>query len=113
MMGRKRLEDAPKKEKIAELAGIAVKLFSPTEKNPYDHGRITVRNFSGLMKILNEFTEGESQWIASWIEYLGDKKTAAKIRQTPSEFKDIITARFNELKPYADISKTSESPKSR
>jgi len=113
-MGRRRLnKDAPKKEKRAELTRIAVKLFLPTEKNPYHHSRITIRNFSGLKKSLNRFTGKEAQWIASWIEYLGDVKTATKIRQTPSEFKEIITARFNELKPYADISKISEGPKRR
>lgn len=91
----------PEKEGRAELVRIAAKLFSPVGKNPYHHREETIRNFKGLVESLNEFTEGEAQLIASWIEYLGDVKTAAKIRQTPSKFKEIITARFNQLQPYA------------
>ena len=50
---------------------------------------------------MGELTEGEAKWIASWIEYLGDAKTAAKILHAPNKFKEIIIARYDELKPYA------------
>ena len=87
--------------KGGELVGIATKLFSPMGKNPYYRGEKAIKNFKELKENLNEFTEKEAQWVASWIEYLGDVKTAARIRQTPSKFRDIVIARFNELKPYA------------
>jgi hypothetical protein len=87
--------------KGGELGGIAAKLFSPVGKNPYFRGEKAIKNFKELKENLNEFTEKEAQWVASWIEYLGDVKTATKIRQTPSKFKDIVIARFNELKSYA------------
>ena len=102
MMERRWLKkEAPKKGEEAELAGMAAKLFSPVGKNPYYRGEKAIRNFMELRGRLNEFAEKEAQWVASWIEYLGDIKTATKIRQTPSRFREIITARFNELQPYA------------
>lgn len=102
MMGRRRLNrEEPKKGERAELARMAAKLFSPVGKNPYYRGEKAIRNFRELGASLNEFTEKEAQWVASWIEYLGDIKTAEKIDQTPGRFKEIVTARFNELKPYA------------
>ena len=94
--------EAPKKGERAELAGMATKLFSPVGKNPYYRGEKAIRNFRELRGSLNEFTEKEAQWVASWIEYLGDIKTATKIRQAPSRFKEIITARFKELQSYAN-----------
>jgi hypothetical protein len=84
-----------------ELAGVAAKLFSPVGKNPYYRGGKAIRNFRELKDSLNEFTENEAQWVASWIEYLGDTNTAARIRQTPNRFGEIIKNRFNELLPYA------------
>ncbi len=85
----------------AELARMAAKLFSPVGKNPYFQGEKAIRNFRELVKSLSEFTEKEAQWVASWIDYLGDKKTATEISQTPTRFREIITTRFNELQPYS------------
>jgi hypothetical protein len=84
-----------------ELRVIAVNLFSPVGKNPYYRGEKTITNFKELNAGLNEFTENEAQWVASWIEYLGDAITATRIRQTPDRFREIIKIRFNELLPYA------------
>jgi hypothetical protein len=70
-------------------------------KNPYYHGDKAIRNFRELDESLEEFTEDEAQWVASWIEYLGDTITAARIRQTPDRFREIIKNRFDELLPYA------------
>ena len=101
-MERKWLKrEEPNIGKGGELGQIAAKLFSPVGKNPYYRGEKAIRNFRELKNNLNEFTEKEAQWVASWIEYLGDKNTAARIRQTPSRFREIIIARFNELLPYA------------
>jgi len=84
-----------------ELARIADKLFSPVGKNPYFRGEKAIRNFRELVRSLSEFSEKEAQWVASWIDYLGDRKTATEISQAPTRFREIITARFNELRSYA------------
>lgn len=84
-----------------ELSVIAVNLFSPVGKNPYYRGEKTITNFRELNAGLNDFTENEAQWVASWIEYLGDTNTAASIRKTPSRFRKIIKTRFTELLRYA------------
>jgi len=84
-----------------ELARMAAKLFSPVGKNPYFRGEKAIRNFMELVRSLSEFSEKEAQWVASWIDYLGDRKTATEISQAPTRFREIITARFNELRAYA------------
>ena len=47
---------------------------------------------------IHEFRDEHAPWIADWIEYLGDNKTAKKIRDAPGEFKEIISNRYEELK---------------
>ncbi len=84
----------------AELAKIAKNLFGATGKNPYYRGEKVIRNFGELRENLAEFTENESQWVASWIEYLGDARTAARIRERPSKFKEFINERYYELRRY-------------
>ena len=84
----------------AELAGMAKKLFGAAGKNPYHLGERAIRNLEELRLSLDEFTEKDAKWIASWIEYLGDPTTASRILRTPSEFKKIIVARYDELKPF-------------
>lgn len=84
-----------------ELTSLAKNLFKPTGKNPYYKGEKIIKNFRELKENLFEFTENEAQWLASWIEYLGDTKTANKIRERPSEFKKFINERYNELHRYA------------
>ena len=71
-----------------ERARIAKMLFRPVEKNPYYHRGQEIKNLRELMDNLDKFTESEAPWIASWIEYLGDGRTAAKIRQAPDKFKE-------------------------
>ena len=87
----------------AEFTAIAKKLFKAEDKNPYYLGEQAIKNFEELRGSLDKFTESEAEWVASWIEYLGDAKTAAEIRQSPNRFKEIIANRYNELKPYAFI----------
>lgn len=92
--------------KKAELSMLATSLFEPVGKNPYYLNRssssgdmtIAIKNLSALRDHLDVFTEEEAPWLALWIEYLGDKETAARIRETPSEFKGIIIARHDELR---------------
>lgn len=106
--GIKEVDDVVRKRRInkegsakSELGKMASKLFLPAGKNPYFRGGRAIKNFSELVRSLSEFTENEAQWVASWIDYLGDKKTAMEIGQTPARFREIITTRFNELKHYA------------
>lgn len=87
--------------KRAELLRIAKSLFRAVGKNPYYHRGQPIRNFGELKDNLDKLTGEEAPWVASWIEYIGDAKTAAMIRQTPDKFKEIITARYEQLKPYA------------
>jgi len=96
------------KEKKRELSTLSLSLFEPVGKNPYYLNRgngssdiiIEIRNLSALRKNLNVFTEEEAPWLAMWIEYLGDKETAARIRETPGEFKEIIIERHEELQKF-------------
>ncbi|MDI6886225.1 MAG: hypothetical protein QMD22_07800 [archaeon] len=88
----------------ARKAEIAISLLTPAGKNPYSLIRGTdcfpISNLSELKDRLDMFMENEAEWVASWIEYLGDKKTADKIRETPNEFKRIISARYEELSGF-------------
>ena len=98
------------KEKRAELSKLATSLFDPVGKNPYYLNRssgsgdsdmtIAIKNLSELRDNLDVFNEKEAPWLASWIEYLGDKKTAARIRETPGEFEEIIIERHEELQEF-------------
>ncbi len=97
------------KEKKAELSKLAASLFDPVGKNPYYLNRssssggdmtIAIKNLSALRDNLDLFTEDEAHWLAMWIEYLGDKETAARIRETPGEFKEIILNRYEELREW-------------
>ncbi|MEA2074888.1 MAG: hypothetical protein U9O85_04025 [Euryarchaeota archaeon] len=90
--------------KKAELSKLATFLFDPVGKNPYylnrGNGSIAIKNFAELRGNLDAFTEEEAPWLAMWIEYLGDKETAARIRETPGEFKEIIIERHGELQEF-------------
>jgi len=90
--------------KKAELARLATSLFAPARKNPYYLNRgssaIVIKNLAELRENLDVFTEEEAPWLASWIEYLGDKETAARLTETPGEFKDIIIERHEELQEF-------------
>lgn len=92
------------KEKKRELSKLSASLFEPVGKNPYYLNRssdsIAIKNFAELRDNLDAFTEEEVPWLAMWIEYLGDKETAARIRETPGEFKEIIIERHGELQEF-------------
>ena len=72
-------------------------MFFP-EKNPYYHKNKEIKDMNDLIRNLDSFSEGEALWLASWIEYLGDKTLADRIRKTPSQFKSLIRERYNRLK---------------
>ena len=85
-------------------AEIAISLLTPAGKNPYSLIRGTnyfpISNLSELKDRIDMFMQDEADWVASWIEYLGDKETADKIRATPDDFKRIIIERYEELSSF-------------
>ena len=98
--------------KKAELSRLATSLFDPAGKNPYYLNRsssgdmtIAIKNLSALRDNLDAFNEEEAPWLAMWIEYLGDKETAERIRETPGEFKKIIAERHEELQEFFSVRK--------
>ncbi len=72
-------------------------MFFP-EKNPYYHGNKEIRNLQELVENLENFSEKEALWLASWVEYLGDSTLANRIRRNPKNFKTIIKKRYMQLK---------------
>lgn len=92
------------KLKRKALSRLANSLFLPDGKNPYflnkGIARITINNLPELRENLDMFTEEDALWLASWLEYIGDKETATKIRETPGEFKEIIEERHDELREF-------------
>ncbi|MBE0517198.1 MAG: hypothetical protein IBX41_07425 [Methanophagales archaeon] len=108
---KKRKWDPVKRKWAEELeteeqgkAEIASSLLKPAGKNPYYLFRgtdcIALNNISELKERIDMLMENEAEWVASWIEYLGDKDTADKIRASPSNFKSIIIERYEELKGF-------------
>ncbi len=83
-----------------KLGKIAKRMFEPVEKEPYYLGDKPIRNFQEFMENLGAFTEEEANWVASWIEYLGDEKTAKKIRKSTGKFKEILRKRHVKLLEY-------------
>ncbi|MBE0517519.1 MAG: hypothetical protein IBX41_09095 [Methanophagales archaeon] len=81
-------------------AEIAISLLTPAGKNPYYLFRgtdcIAINNISELKDRIDLLTGNEADWVASWIDYLGDKETADMIRERPNEFKRIIIERYEE-----------------
>ncbi|MBE0517542.1 MAG: hypothetical protein IBX41_09215 [Methanophagales archaeon] len=91
-------------EKKREFSKLASSLFEPRGKNPYylnrDSDRRAIRNLIELSDNLDAFTHEEVHWVASWLEYLGDKEIATRIRAMPEKFKEIIVERCNELREF-------------
>lgn len=85
------------------LSKIATELFTPADKNPYYQGSTAIANLYELREHLDTFRQEEAVWLASWLEYLGDTDTAAKIRAEPDQFKKIVTARYDELREYMPV----------
>ena len=77
---------------------IAQEILSGDGKNPYYYGGITIQNLDELQEHLHNFSEHEANWLADWIDYLGDNQTAKTIRTKPAEFRSIINNRYLELK---------------
>ena len=81
---------------------IAKNLFSSENKNPYYLRGKEIKNLDELKENLQNFKDTEAMWVADWIRYLGDPKTADQIRNKPKEFRRIIDARYTELLNHLD-----------
>ncbi len=88
-------------EDISLKKAIARRLFAPRDKKPYVFNGKPLKNMNDLKDYLVAFTGEEAPWVASWLEYLGDKDLARRIRRKPGDFKDLIRKRYRELRPYA------------
>jgi hypothetical protein len=100
---RKNMAQRPKvgekvKRDVEDLKEVAKKLFDATGKNAYNLKDMAIKNFEELKNNLDKLTAKEANWVAQWIEYLGDKSTADRIRQAPADFKKIINNRYGQLK---------------
>jgi len=104
---KKRRIAAEINKKKKELSRLANSLFNPVGKNPYYLNRgsssIAIKNMAELRDNLEMFTKDEALWLASWIEYLGDEETAARIRERPDKFAEIITGRHEELQEFLSV----------
>ena len=91
-----------RRQKSENLTELAQQVMYGNGKNPYYFGGTEIRNLKDLHEYLNDFKDHEAVWLADWIDYLGDDKTAEKIREAPSKFKNIINTRYSELKKYVE-----------
>lgn len=81
-----------------ELSPLAEHMFLADGKEPYLKDGRALRNLEELTQNIASFEHHEALWVADWIQYLGDKETAGRIREAPAHFKRIITERHAELK---------------
>ncbi len=96
-------ERKKKGEDAKELRALAKKMFEAVGKNAYYLGDRAIRNLGELKENLGSFTEREVEWLASWIEYLGDAVTAKKIRRSTNNFKKIVSRRHAQLKRHYQV----------
>lgn len=78
----------------------ARKLLRPSDRQPYWLGSQPIGNLEELVNNLERFTDDHAFWVADWIEYLGDRQTADRIRQERERFKEILRQRYQELKEF-------------
>jgi len=96
----KEQEKAPTTAEDAAKRQMAEALFHPTGKSPYYFNGKPLRNIQELADYLEAFSGTEGEWVASWIEYLGDAETARRIMFDTGGFKKIVRDRCKELKKY-------------
>ena len=89
-----------KREEREDLYNLAKLMFDPAGEEPYYLGSRSIRNLEELKMSLDLFTQEMVEWVASWIEYLGDRRTAEEIRRAKGEFKRIIEKRYAVLRKY-------------
>lgn len=89
-----------KREEGEDLYNLAKLMFDPVDKEPYYLGSKAIRNLEELKASLGLFTPEMAEWVASWIGYLGDRRTAEEIRRARGEFRGIIEKRYAVLRKY-------------
>lgn len=82
------------------LAEEARKLLRPSDRQPYWLGSQPIGNLEELVANLEKFSDEHAFWVADWIEYLGDRNTAERIRAEQQRFKEIVKQRYSELKEF-------------
>lgn len=87
----------PVARNLAETAG---KLLRPSDRQPYWLGSQPIGNLEDLTNNLEKFSDEHAFWVADWIEYLGDRDTAERIRAEQQKFKEIVKHRYQELKQF-------------
>jgi len=88
--------------KSKEIVSVfAHRMLTTKEKNRYIKGELVIQNLGDLDDNLSSFDATEAPWVADWIEYLGDRITATRIRVSPMDFKKLIHNRREELKKLA------------
>ena len=80
------------------LIALAEKLFNPIDKNPYYLNGKPLGNLQDLIDNLETFNGDEGQWVATWLEYLGDGEIVELINKSPGDFKLIVKERYEILK---------------
>lgn len=93
---------APAARKAEPDRAISEAMFHPKDKNPYYFNGKPLGNLRELVDYLVAFTGEEGNWVASWLEYLGDPEVAERIRKNPGNFKRIVQDRYDELKRYLE-----------
>jgi hypothetical protein len=99
-MAKRTKKKSPKKRKGEDLYNLSKLLFDPRGKEPYYLGHRAIRNLEELKANLDAFGEEAEEWVASWIAYLGDQKTAARIRKSKGRMKEILLERYQQLRRY-------------
>jgi hypothetical protein len=100
---RKQISNKPEEQEVnadEELEALACLLLHPENKNPYYLDDKALKNLKDLVDNLDSFSGNEGQWVAAWLEYLGDEDLAVRIRNWPDDFKQLVIARYNKLKDY-------------
>ncbi|MEM3087430.1 MAG: hypothetical protein QXO51_02480 [Halobacteria archaeon] len=82
------------------LAEEARKLLRPSDRQPYWVGGQPIGNLEELVGNLEKFGDDHAYWVADWIEYLGDRNTADRIRAEQKKFKEIVKQRYQELREF-------------
>lgn len=85
---------------VQGLAEEARKLLRPSDRQPYWLGSQPIGNLEEMVGNLEKFGDEHAYWVADWIEYLGDKQTADRIRAEQQRFKEIVKQRYQELKQF-------------
>ena len=77
---------------ISERTGL------PKVKGAYRLGNRPIRNVYELVDNIYNIPQQEATWIADWLEYLGDVRTARAIYERPELFRKIVFERYRKFR---------------